>query len=865
MIIKSIKIDGFGKHKNLSVNFSQGLNIVYGFNEVGKSTLQAFIKAMFYGLVSRTRNIADNPRKKYTPWKSEYMGGEIVFSHKGLEYSLARMFGESRNKDRIILSLTSTGEQIPMDVKSEPGEHLFNISQATFESTLFVGQLDSKIDSATAKDSDILCKLSNLAGTGDENIDINEIESNLVRPMNYLHTARGKNGYIDKLKSRLSVCEEELAEFETVKNTSLNIIHDLNVYTARKESILDEINSLKRQLSAADSQKSIVEFNKIKEIKDKGHSQEELLKETKEALIINGKTIDRTFYEECSQDYKSVESASDEFSAPSTIFNNARETVASAEEKIATLEYLNKFNLETFEDVNSLKNEISRSIERKKMLDLQLTDAMIDLESKQAKISATPKKRLYTAIIPALAAILTTIIGIVFMFINLTVGCVTTAVGIIALLLTLVLNFISKNKKEHKTEIEYSRKNVDSLTALLESIQADIDSYISEKSQTTQSQFKEIGGEEPITAYNLEGKHALLSKYITSTLASINCTSIQDIKEKLSAYKTLKVQREEAMNTITSLTDAYNEKERKSCNTMSAFYNKYADIFSLSPPEEIKEMLNQILKNLNKYDSLLMEISYSSEFFKNALDGRSYEKLEQEALLANENNTTEGNLPTDAETIKSKLEELENDLNKIKDVIADTNVRIASNFKVVRDKSEILSEMDELTFEIERLEHQYKCMKIAKEILKESFSEMQQSFGPKLNKRATEILNSIKPENLSEIHVSREFNITLSPKNSTMPYDIDYFSNGAQDQAYFALRIAISDILSIDFDGFPLLLDDPFVQYDEKRMMNAVEFLSEVSKLRQVFIFTCHKNVFEHAETLGGNCFKLSTAECEEK
>ena len=156
MIIKSIRIDGFGKHQGLSLDFQKGLNVISGSNEVGKSTLQAFIKAMFYGLNSGKRNIAENHRKKYTPWQGTAMGGEICFSHNNLEYVLSRQFGETKAKDKMVLTLATTGEIIPVDAKTEPGEFLFHLSQATFESTIFISQLDSKIDSGTAKDSDIL-------------------------------------------------------------------------------------------------------------------------------------------------------------------------------------------------------------------------------------------------------------------------------------------------------------------------------------------------------------------------------------------------------------------------------------------------------------------------------------------------------------------------------------------------------------------------------------------------------------------------------------------------------------------------------------------------------------------------------------
>ena len=50
MIIHELKIDGFGKHCNLNINFSENINILLGSNESGKSTVVSFVKALLYGM-----------------------------------------------------------------------------------------------------------------------------------------------------------------------------------------------------------------------------------------------------------------------------------------------------------------------------------------------------------------------------------------------------------------------------------------------------------------------------------------------------------------------------------------------------------------------------------------------------------------------------------------------------------------------------------------------------------------------------------------------------------------------------------------------------------------------------------------------
>ena len=50
MKILSLHIDGFGKLNDLDLSFEDGLNVLYGKNEAGKSTLHTFIRGMLFGI-----------------------------------------------------------------------------------------------------------------------------------------------------------------------------------------------------------------------------------------------------------------------------------------------------------------------------------------------------------------------------------------------------------------------------------------------------------------------------------------------------------------------------------------------------------------------------------------------------------------------------------------------------------------------------------------------------------------------------------------------------------------------------------------------------------------------------------------------
>ena len=55
----------------------------------------------------------------------------------------------------------------------------------------------------------------------------------------------------------------------------------------------------------------------------------------------------------------------------------------------------------------------------------------------------------------------------------------------------------------------------------------------------------------------------------------------------------------------------------------------------------------------------------------------------------------------------------------------------------------------------------------------------------------------------------------------------------------------------------PILMDDPLSQYDDKRMVQTIEFLAYYAKSRQLILFTCHNTVADAAKANGANIITL--------
>lgn len=78
MKIKRLEIYGYGKWVNQSFDIDSQLQIFYGPNETGKSTIQSFIKSILFGFPDKRRR--KQQQNRYEPRHAETYGGRILLS-----------------------------------------------------------------------------------------------------------------------------------------------------------------------------------------------------------------------------------------------------------------------------------------------------------------------------------------------------------------------------------------------------------------------------------------------------------------------------------------------------------------------------------------------------------------------------------------------------------------------------------------------------------------------------------------------------------------------------------------------------------------------------------------------------------------
>lgn len=138
MIIREANIGKFGKLENQKYQFSQRINVIYGANESGKSTLMQFLKAMLFGLEkTRVRKTLDT-YNRYEPWDTPaYFYGSMMFETGQQQFLLERNFYYKEKRARLVN--IRDGEELSVEY-GDLDMLLGNVSAAAYENTCCIGQ-----------------------------------------------------------------------------------------------------------------------------------------------------------------------------------------------------------------------------------------------------------------------------------------------------------------------------------------------------------------------------------------------------------------------------------------------------------------------------------------------------------------------------------------------------------------------------------------------------------------------------------------------------------------------------------------------------------------------------------------------------
>jgi len=881
MIIKEIHIDGFGLFNGFSLTgLDNGVNILMGNNEVGKSTLLAFLRHTLFGYPDKRSKVS-----RYEPLNGGSHGGRIkAVLHSGKEAIFERYAGSKGGS----IHLHYNGQET-----QNPGQwyQLLGNASAELYKNVYAFSLDELVDLGSLSESGVEDKIFSV-GLGMGNISIGEVESNIHKQTENIYTPRGKNQSIPQIlkkidgkKKRVQQIQQNMPQYQDLTGKTKDLEKEVNELDDQLKSWRNEANQLNNYLkcypyfiTTNKADQALKVLPAPQDYPEKGIEKLTELEEKEKTL--SGKIRD-------------LKNGTEEEKGIGELENTAGQITYNAEllEKKDTVEYLRK-NLEkykqTLSDKKDEEQEIrndnqaisqgiasisgnwaeedisgftgmavhTNAIEGYKKIFENITNEKRDLEA-QLKASEVRKSSLN-------ARAVVTFMSIIF-FIGSVPGfyygwyILGVALLLIALLLLLGRNLLFS--EEPDSELKKKLKEMEERD---QQSQQEYQRYLEQQLMLTGSlspeaalaifrqidQLKEQIRERDNLKEKIRQQREPFIRQFESAVSEL-----QDLSAKTRQEKNTEI----IVNQLVYEYDHAREQAEKTKNIQKELDRKKTALKNAeSDMQEVRKEIDRLLTSIQAADRQDFRRKYEQN---NQVEKYIHQK--NEAIQAIENIAGSGNAGEvidylrdhDKELIEQKVRELNQEIEEKHQEWQKKTSELGekrNELKRIEGESELAEVMTELETERQRLQEAYKewmTGKMALEILGEVKSKYEQEKQPEVIKNSSRYFNKITRGRYSKVRVALDDKEVAVYDSREASKKIHQLSRGTKEQLLMSLRLGFIEEYEKQAEPLPLIMDEVLVNFDAIRAGETAKILQEFGKNRQILMFTCHPTTHEHFES----------------
>ncbi len=198
--IRELHIYGYGKLENVTIKKIQDLNVFYGENEAGKSTIMSFIHSILFGFPTKQQN-----ELRYEPKKGAKYGGQLVLELKEGKATIERVRGKAVGDVTVLLSDGRSGGEELLN------ELLWRIDKGLYQS-IFSFNIHGLQNVHQLKGEDLGRFLFSTGTVGTERLLIAETE--LLKEIDSWFKPNGKKPAINEKLREINGVHKELKRAE---------------------------------------------------------------------------------------------------------------------------------------------------------------------------------------------------------------------------------------------------------------------------------------------------------------------------------------------------------------------------------------------------------------------------------------------------------------------------------------------------------------------------------------------------------------------------------------------------------------------------------------------------------------------------
>ncbi|MCQ2773085.1 MAG: AAA family ATPase, partial [Bacilli bacterium] len=858
MKLLSCHIANYGKYSGVDFDFNSGLTSFNLENGAGKSTLASFIVAMFYGLPSYTRRTKFNERLHYFPFNKQKFGGNITFEHKGSIYIIERYFGEKSETDDTFKIFK---DHVPYAIQDGvvAGKYFFEIDEEAFKRTLFIEPKD--IGVFDDNPSDIGNKLNNFVDEATSAIKFDDVIDRLTE-YKKTYKATGKHpGRVTVLKDEVARLKELVANGESIESSigeKYARFEEMNATLKEKDALLADISSYQVQLEQWSQYDGLKERegNAVRDFKEKAASFPNGYPNEDEFSALKKAVLDKTANEALLANNPFTMDDENKLASLSKMFGDgvpSNEDIASIQEKIKSCEkdeasilamkkedsprekeLKNRFDDSKFDeqDLISLKSKVCEYVKLEEEMK-DIPDHVIVTQSTQIPSSSTKKNPTFLIILIVAAVLIAAGIGLLFA--SPIFGGVVAGMGAVALFVDAFLYL--KNKAELASLKPAESVSVDNpekikaknilidkkgeiisvvaplgykielgVASVAVSLEKDFDEY-----KRTKASKVKIASDIKALSDGIQTKKAEIASFFVAygIEKSDYHVAIDELKHDLYEYSKLKSSKEDSMRKR----EAYSEHYKFSTSTIDNILKKYKLIASGDEKTYVDDLHARVLE-LKVAESNMEARMKEAESFKEE------HNLSERPIFQD----------VDCESLSGEVDELKKQI-----AFLDTEIR---------NDEDGIDALNTRRFELENAQEELDECLARTSIIEKTISFLEDSEASLIERYVGPIKDkfffysdAIESTFSDVIHIDKNLNVTYDCEGEVR--DQQHLSDGQRSVVVLCLRMALIDNMYEDNAPF-IILDDPFVNLDEKHMEGAKKLIAKLSQRRQIIYFSCH-------------------------
>ena len=835
-----LHVENFGKLQNFSYTFDDGLNILLQENGWGKSTLAAFIKAMFYGMpASSKQSLDENERKKYMPWQGGAYGGSLEFSTATGKYRIERFFGAKESGDSFALYDLATNCE-SRRYSSNIGVELFGIDADGFARTVYLSQhtIVAKGDnnSITAKLGDLLDDVDDIGSFDDAMAALDK------RRKYYKMTGeRGRIADIEREIASLRAQIEQLSRTEDMmhqKETEKNAIGErIKEVTAS----IEEVRSALRRAGVARERAALM-------------AQKERMQKELSVLEGSARSLDACLKGK----HPSPEEIDKKRTVLSEIYTararvNEIASIATQTEKYEILKPDFQGTLPSREDLSAMlaeNLELQNIAHREAGLGAPATSSVTRRFANQAPPAEEEIKKLLDALTAEEAAkatkveqkgsgkrtpaivclILATVALIAGLLASLNPGLIAVAIvfGIVSLSF-----FLKKDeRKDVSTESGAAQSAArEMLSRYGFSTEGNLRDSLTELSLLSR-QWSEESEREQKRVRALQALRTKKQQLLRTLQEKFRALEIilppkNDYRDDIEALRRDVARIARATAEVEQRTRRHEAAlaEQKRLQAELTPFLRYFDPDGKMKPAEC---LDRVQEWETEYRRISRRIPQLREELANFISENKLSVQTEEAVT----------LP-DVDALTARERELQKELS----LLQSRQAELASHIARLATDAERLSEVEATVRALEEellvsransdtIAHTAQFLEDAKSGLSTRYlADMQNSFAT--------FLQMLMEKDAPESVMDTSFKVKLRENGKTQ--HPESLSQGWRDAVQLCVRLSLADALYVEGEKPPIILDDPFVNLDERRLEAAKKLLVALSKKYQILYLVCHK------------------------